>query len=206
MLPVTVWLAFHVWETAAASAGQDAFAARLTGPAAGSLGLLVEVLLILLPLVVHAVTGLMLVAKERDPKDAGSYDSPGSRRLQRGSGVVALVFIAAHLRHIWLARVLGGYDAVEVHGLLAQDLGTPSYLAIYVVGLTAVFLHLAEGLTAAARTWGVASGDRAMLRLRVVAVLLAVGLWGMSINSLSHFSTGRALFWQPSAGAFQAPR
>lgn len=201
LLPVTVWLAFHVWEVAAAAGGQGAFAERITGPTAGSLGLLVEVLLILLPLAVHIVTALMIVAKERDGYTARGYDSPGSRRLQRGSGLLALLFIGAHLQHIWLARVLGHHDAIEEYGRLAADLGTPLYLGIYIVGLSAVFLHLAEGLTAAAHTWGVAPSGPARLRVRVVTTVFAVALWVVSINSLSHFSTGRALFWQPPSEA-----
>ncbi len=185
LVPWVPWLLWHLWQLAAAREGREAFVARFS--------LLPDVvgvsldLLLLAGLLVHVAVGLRLVLDDPGPRRAGGHASAGSRSWQRLTGVLAFAFVLFHVTS--LGR---GADPLAVFTHFDATLGQPRYLLIWVLGLTAVFAHLAEGLPVALRTLGLVGGDLQLGRARVLSALLAAFGWLLAMNSLSYFATGAA--------------
>jgi succinate dehydrogenase / fumarate reductase cytochrome b subunit len=188
-LPLGAYLVLHLVVASSATGGRRAFADGMVGLGGGGVALWLEVLLVFIPLVVHVVLGISLWI--RPGADSTSpQPSAGFRTLQRATGVAVLVFLAFHLDHTFVVG-LGG-DANLVYDRLRADMGTPLYLGVYVIGTAAVTLHLATGLPAAARRFSLARSDAAFKGTRIAAGALAVILFALTINTMSHFATGTA--------------
>lgn len=155
------------------------------------LTLLLEGLLVLLPLTVHVVLGIHLWA--RPPEELSPHRTPAFRTIQRGSGLVVLVFLAFHLAHTF-ALELGGADAAAIYDRLRVDMGTPLYLGVYVIGTAAVALHFANGLPVAARRFGLLASEGAVRGARIAAGALALVLFAVTVNTMSQFVVGDAFF------------
>jgi len=192
LVPLAGYLCFHLWETASATSGRQAFVGSVTGAGGGSAALWLETLLVLLPLGAHAGMGIAMAARDRRGTDPGSHPSRGLRNLQRATGVAALAFVLLHLGHTWWLKV-GGGDGALIYDQLRSDAGRPVYLVAYVLGLTCVFFHLAQGVPAAARTLGFVRTDAGHRGLRVLGAVAGLVLWLAALNTLSHFAVGRAL-------------
>jgi len=187
---LVAYLAFHLWELAAATSGREAFVARAAwwgGPWARVLAVLV-----LLPLVVHALAGARRVRVEAGHREA--YGTAGTRRLQWLTAVIAALFLAVHLVHVGRTIGIDGGGARAAYDRLRTDLGEPGWLSLYVVGIGAVCLHLAGGLAAAV--------DRLSLRVspqvaRLRRVLIHVGAalaFLVAAHQLGYFAAGVGTF------------
>ena len=198
VVPLVAYLLFHLWETSYASSGRLTFSSRVTGSGGGALSLVLEVVLVLLPLLVHAGLGLWLALRDRGSAEAGSYGSRGMRNVQRVTGVVALLFVLVHVAQTWMGKLAGG-DATLAYDTLRAQVGMPVYLVLYVVGITCVCFHVAQGVGAFAHAWGLAKGAGQVRALRFAGVALGVVLWVVSLNTVSHFAVGRTLLGPSSA-------
>jgi hypothetical protein len=199
----------HLWETAASTGGRARFARRIAGEGGSAWALVLESVLVLLPLAVHVSVGLARIVRQGRPREAAGYPSAGSRGLQWITGALVLAMLVVHLGHTWVAK-LGGTGPFALYDGLRTDTGRPLVFAVYVTGLTALCLHLAQGLVAGARRWVPVTGSAALPTFRVVAAVAAVLCWVVSLNTLSHFVVGRALLWEvgggpPSEGKPSAP-
>jgi succinate dehydrogenase/fumarate reductase cytochrome b subunit len=181
----------HVFEATSAIGGRHAFEGSMLGVGDAPITLLLEGLLVLLPLLVHIVLGLHLWA--RPPEEPSPHATPALRTIQRGSGLVVLVFLAFHLAHTFVLE-LGGADAGLIYDRLRVDMGTPLYLGVYVIGTAAVALHLANGLPAAARRFGLLGSKGAARNARIAAGAFALVLFLVTVNTMSHFVVGDAFF------------
>ena len=166
----------------------------------GSLLPVVEWAFIFLPILFHAIVGVVIVAG--GIPNTGNYPYSANTRytLQRITGMIAFVFIAIHVFHmhgwfhadVWLENVvhpLGGgkfrpYNAASTAGLALQS---TVMVAVYLVGILACVYHLANGIWTMGITWGVWVSPHAQARASkvcaVFGLLLAVvgigGLYGM---------------------------
>ncbi len=106
LVPVGAYLAFHLATNASILDGLDAYQTRVDQIA--GLGpttiFLLEWPFIFLPIIFHAVIGILIVC--RGERNVGSYPYLGNIRytLQRWTGVIAFVFIFWHVFHMhgWL--------------------------------------------------------------------------------------------------------
>ncbi|MBW2462060.1 MAG: hypothetical protein JRH11_10475 [Deltaproteobacteria bacterium] len=200
VFPLSAYLLLHVYETSSAASGRAAFIDGLHGRV-----LALEALLVLLPLVVHALLGLSLWARPSSPPSSNPaaapspYQSDAFRTIQRVTGVVVLAFLTLHLAHTFALGAAGLGQGAVYDGLRA-DLGTPLYLGTYVIGIAAMSLHLGNGLPIAARRFGLAASGPGFLRARVIAGAVALIVFVVAINSLGHFAVGASFFGAASGG------
>jgi len=163
---------------------------------------LVEIGVIFVPLIFHAVYGLLVVMEMQGP--GGNVAVYRNTRnvlytLQRWSGVVALAYITFHIYSTTILRrmyefgmvggVAAGSEAAHAAGFRAISydammwrFADPLYLAIYVIGITAAVFHFANGLFNFGIRWGITIGAQAqkisaILWAGLGVGLLTVGLW-----------------------------
>jgi succinate dehydrogenase / fumarate reductase, cytochrome b subunit len=180
LLPVGGFLVFHLWTNTASARGADAYdlAARRLQELPFTLA--AEILLIALPLALHAVYGLYLAAAT----DPGSpRPTPARRalsRFQRATGVVVFVFLFFHL---WTARLvqIREHSSVDLFRLIQAALGSPWISALYFAGVLAAVAHLAAGVWTFADAWGLLKtrNARAVTGAAAVVVFAVLSIWGI---------------------------
>ena len=170
--------------------------------ALGKLLPFVEWTFIFIPLLFHAILGIVIVRGGLPNSSQYQYASNVRYTLQRASGMVAFFFIMWHVFHMhgwfhfdaWLDnvahRLMGAqfraYNAASSAGEALQ--ASLLVQILYAVGILACVFHLANGLWTMGITWGVWVTPTAQRRADYVcgafglglAVLGLSALWGMT--------------------------
>jgi succinate dehydrogenase / fumarate reductase cytochrome b subunit len=183
LVPLAVYMVFHVWEHLPARVDRDLELARLRQSTYAPL----EIALVFVPLLVHALLGLGL-SRNEDPSQA--YVSPAFRRLQAATGVLTLPFLLWHVAGVWLPRVVeegGGRAALAA---LSEQAGPVWGMTFYLLGLSAVSIHFGQGLSA---VWIRRFPDVPTRAVRAFGILLGILLWGAMVNLLAVYSAGAPL-------------
>lgn len=182
LFPLGAYLAFHAYEQAAVREGRDALVQRL----AQTSHALLEVVLVLLPLLLHAALGVRLA---RIRPDVAVYASPAFARLQLWSGVCAALFLLLHVSTIWGARVMQQRPAAA-YGAMLEQVGSLPAAVLYLLGVSAVCLHFGQGLSSLLLRYGSRVPPRVA---RTLGGLVGLGLWLTFVDELSAYVTGAAL-------------
>lgn len=201
LLPVGLYMTVHLVTNASVLNGPGTFQKNVyTIHSLGKLLPLVEWTFIFIPILFHAIVGVMIaVGMVPNTRD---YPYGANRRYtwQRWTGLIAFVFILYHVFHMhgwfhwdwWLhdvAKPFGGaqfkpYNAASTAG---EALQSPIILIFYMVGALACVFHFANGLWTMGITWGVwispPAQARALKACQAFGVLLALvtvgALYGM---------------------------
>ncbi len=175
----------------------------------GALLPLVEWAFIFIPLLFHAIIGMVIIAGALPNTNQYRYGPNYRYTLQRVTGMIAFAFIMVHVFHmhgwlhadIWLENLvkpLGGaqfkpFNAASTAGEALQGIG---YLVFYVIGVLSCVYHLANGIWTMGITWGVwtspAAQSRALKVCGGLGVLLAVVSMG-ALFGMQRTGHGRAL-------------
>lgn len=183
VVPVGVFLIFHLATNASALRGADAYNAMVRRLQTLPLVLGAEILLIAAPLFFHGIYGLFLIASDEPAH-------PGRRRLlslaQRVTGVVLFGFV---LFHLWTARLVQIHDhqSLDLFRLMQSALANPWIRAAYFAGILSAAFHLSAGLWTFAETWGIAASPRSRRVTGALSAVLFLGLSGLGVATLSAF-------------------
>ncbi len=211
VVPLGVFLLLHLWTNAKSLQGKQAF-----DEAVAELGqlpylVLVELLLIAVPLLLHAAIGLKLTLEARP--NVGRY--PTTRNwmylLQRLSGVVTLAFIAYHLYALRIQVALGKLDKADFFDELCSSMsatmgpGIPVVALVYLLGVAASAMHFSNGLYGFCFSWGITRSRRATRLASGAFGLLGLAWFVLGANTVIYFATGTRLMWPTPASASQPP-
>ena len=154
-----------------------------------SLGVILPVVewgFIFLPLIFHAVFGMVIIKSAAWNNSQYNYGSNTRYSLQRVSGMVAFIFIFWHVLHLhgWfhsepmlsIAKGLNGanfrpYNAASSLYLAMQGFVIP---ALYFLGLLACVFHLANGIWTMGITWGVWTSPKAQARASMICTVFGM--------------------------------
>ena len=197
VVPLGAFLFFHLWITSALGSSRDVYDRQIGLLHGGPFFAFLEVVLLIVPLVYHAAYGVMRSLQPRDPNHA--YDTDVMLTLQRASGVVVLVFIAAH---VWEFRgqtwthglAVSSYSTKLTEHLSSTQSGVPFIALGYVAGIAATVFHFANGMTSFCATWGLAKTFEARHRMRVLFRVVGVLLFALSTALVIQIATGSRFF------------
>ncbi|MCA9267103.1 MAG: succinate dehydrogenase cytochrome b558 subunit [Planctomycetales bacterium] len=195
LIPVGAYMVVHLLVNASVNDSAATFQRNVFGiHSLGSFLPLIEWGFIFIPLLFHAIVGVVIVAGGVPNTQSYPYQGNFRYTAQRATGMIAFAFIMWHVFHMhgwfhsdwWLnsvARPLGGakfapYNAASTLGAAMQGAGAAIVVILYVVGLLSCVFHLSNGLWTMGITWGVWVSQSAQDRARTVCdgfgVLLAV--------------------------------
>lgn len=193
LIPVGAFMCMHLLVNASVLGGPATFQANVDRiHALGPLLPLVEWTFIFLPILFHAILGVIII--QGGLPNTTSYPTSGNIRytLQRVTGLIAFGFIAVHvaqmhgmaepLRRIhdtWFAQFDPHAAASSAGSVLQRSLAVQIF---YAVGILACVYHLANGLWTMGITWGLWVGPTAQRRAGYVcgAFGLLVSVVGMA--------------------------
>jgi succinate dehydrogenase / fumarate reductase, cytochrome b subunit len=196
IIPVGAYMVIHLLTNASILDGPGKFQSAVYQiHSLGSALVVVEWVFIFIPLIYHAIFGL-LITRESLPNSATyTYSSNIRYTLQRATGLIAFAFIFYHVFHMhgwfhadwWLQNVaqpLGGgqfkpYNASSTAGAALQ--GNFIIQLLYGIGLFASVFHLANGVWTFGITWGIWVSPKAQARANYLAIAVGVfvGLIGL---------------------------
>lgn len=165
--------------------------------------ILLEVFGLWLPIAFHAVLGVYYATTGKGNTGAYPYRDNWRYSLQRISGYVGLVFIFYHvatLRWGWTFVIPGGtkWDGEYAASTLAQVLRghlteiTPAAMAVavfYMLGVSLLVFHFANGLWTSAITWGLTISESAQRRWGQVCLGVGAALMLLAWSALIGFIT-----------------
>jgi succinate dehydrogenase / fumarate reductase, cytochrome b subunit len=154
----------------------------------------VEWTFIFLPIIFHAVVGLLIISGA--VVNVGSYPYSGNVRytLQRVTGVLALAFIfwhVAHMHHLGNLindEALGKFDPHHAASSAADALSSFFYKMLYIVGVLAVGFHLANGVWTFGIRWGLWVSQKAMRRANIICILVGLYIVAAGMTALTGLS------------------
>lgn len=150
----------------------------------------------------HVVLGVVYARSGR--ANTSAYPYGGNRRyaLQRASGYVGVLFILYHVATLrwgwtflvpggtaWSAEFAGSTMAAVLRG--SADGVTPAGIAVsafYLLGVSLLVFHFANGLWTAAITWGLTVSRAAQVRWGYVCAGLGAGLMAMGWAAVIGFA------------------
>src|SRR5262245_15001386 len=210
LVPVGAYMVVHLATNASVLGGAGSFQTKVyTIHSLGPLLPLVEWTFIFIPIIFHAVVGVMIMRGLAPNTVQYPYGANWRYTMQRVTGMIAFVFIFWHVFHMhgwfhsegWVKSVVepygGGlfrpYNAASTAGVALQNLVVAT---LYAIGVLACVFHLANGIWTMGITWGVwtspAAQRRALWVCGVFGVLL--GIVGLSaLGGMRAVGSGPAL-------------
>ncbi|NKN32716.1 succinate dehydrogenase [Marichromatium bheemlicum] len=185
LLPVGAFLIFHLWENSQSRFGAEHYNREVVEALQGLNYLVpIELLVIALPLILHAVIGLAILRDQRPEPLRYRYARNWAYWLQRLSGIAILAFLVLH---VGMTRIQGLWTPAirtDLYGHMQTLLSDPWIFTLYLAGLIASVFHLANGLATMAIVWGVTTSAAAQRRFAWACtgfgvVLAALGVHGM---------------------------
>jgi len=202
LVPVGAYMTIHLLTNASILASPRTFQQLVYQiHSLGPLLPAVEWTFIFLPLIFHAVIGVVIVRGGLPNTGTYSHASNVRYTLQRATGMIAFVFIFWHVFHMhgwfhadwWIENVatpLSGarfspYDAASTAGRAIQQ----SFLVpvLYAIGVLSCVFHLANGIWTMGITWGVWVSPAAQQRANWIAIVFGVGLSFVGMGALGGF-------------------
>ena len=157
--------------------------------------LLVEITFIFIPLLFHAVYGLVITWEARPNNLAYPYPRNWFYTIQRLTGIILFFFIAFHVLNMRFGIIPGletygravAHHPDEAFGIVAGEFGKTWIFATYVIGITSTIWHFANGIWLFLVDWGIAIGARAQRLAGYACVGLGVVLLAVAVNALTAF-------------------
>lgn len=187
IMPLGIFLLEHFYTNSKALAGEAAFNGAVKDLQSIPYILLVETGGIFIPLIYHAVYGLVITVEARPNNLHYPYARNWFYTIQRVTGIILFFFILFHVLNFRFGLIPGLNTVSVAHhpeqsfGIVAGEFRMIPIFIIYVIGITATVWHFANGIWLFLVDWGITIGERAQ-RLAGYAciafgvVLLAVGL------------------------------
>ncbi|WP_077619006.1 succinate dehydrogenase cytochrome b558 subunit [Bacillus sinesaloumensis] len=185
VIPVGVFLIVHLFVNNFATRGEEAF-----NNAAGFMGslpfrILLEVVVIYLPLLFHAIYGLYIAFTAKNNVSRYSYFRNWMFFLQRISGIITLIFVAWH---VWETRIAYALGKAEVNfDMMENILSSPAMLIFYLVGVISTIFHFSNGLWSFAVSWGLTQTPRSQQIATYVTLVIFIALSVLGVTTIFAF-------------------
>ena len=155
--------------------------------------LLVEIGGIFIPLIYHAVYGLVITAEARPNNLAYPYPRNWFYTIQRVTGIILFFFITFHVLNFRFSMIPGlNTLSVADHpdqsfDIVAREFRMIPIFIIYMVGIISTVWHFANGIWLFMVDWGITIGERAQRLTGYACIAFGLLLLAVGINAAVAF-------------------
>jgi len=155
--------------------------------------LFVEIGGIFIPLIYHAVYGLVITMEARPNNLNYPYPRNWFYLIQRITGVILFFFITFHVLNFRFGLIPGlntisvANSPTQAFDIVSREFHMVWIFMIYMVGITATVWHLANGIWLFLVDWGIAIGERAQRLTGYACIGFGVFLLLVGINAAVAF-------------------
>ena len=193
IMPLGIFLLEHFYTNSKALAGQADFNNAVKDLQSIPYILLVEIVGIFIPLIYHAVYGLVITVEARPNNLHYPYARNWFYTIQRVTGVILFFFIIFHVLNFRFG-LMPGLNMISVADhpeqafqVVAGEFRRLPIFIVYLVGITATVWHLANGIWLFLVDWGIAIGERAQRLTGYACIGFGVVLLLVGINAAVAF-------------------
>jgi succinate dehydrogenase / fumarate reductase cytochrome b subunit len=187
IFPLGIFLLEHFYTNSKALTGAADFNKAVSELQSIPYIIFVEITGIFIPLLYHAIYGLVITVEARPNNLAYPYPRNWFYLVQRITGVILFFFIIFHVLNFRFGLIPGlNMESVATHPTKAFDIVAREFrivpiFILYLIGITATVWHLANGIWLFLVDWGITIGERAQRLtgyacIAFGAVLLLVGV------------------------------
>jgi succinate dehydrogenase / fumarate reductase cytochrome b subunit len=201
LIPVGAYMVIHLMTNATVLESSTLFQ-RLVYQIHGlPLLLAIEWLFIFIPILFHAIIGVLIIRGSLPNSGTYKYGSNYRYTLQRATGMIAFVFILVHVFHMhgwfhfdpWVKGVvepLGGgqFEPYNAASTASMALSSVAYQIFYVVGVLSCVFHLANGIWTFGITWGLWVTPEAQRWATTACLVFGLGLSAVGLGALGGFA------------------
>jgi len=157
--------------------------------------LLVEITFIFIPLLFHAIYGLVITWEARPNNLAYPYPRNWFYTIQRLTGIILFFFIAFHVLNMRFGIIPGldtygnavAHHPKEAFNIVEAEFSKTWIFAVYVIGILATVWHFANGIWLFMVDWGITIGAKAQRLTGYACIAFGFVLLAVGINALTAF-------------------
>ncbi|HEY9401528.1 MAG TPA: hypothetical protein VIQ24_02455 [Pyrinomonadaceae bacterium] len=193
IVPLGVFLLDHFYTNSKALAGPERYNDAVRDLQSIPYILFIETGVVFIPLVYHAVYGLVITWESRPNNLAYPYPRNWFYLIQRITGVILFFFILFHVLNFRFGLIPGLNTVSVAHApdrafdIVAGEFRMLPILIIYLVGVTATVWHFANGVWLFLVDWGIAIGARAQLWTGYACIAFGALLLMVGLNAVVSF-------------------
>jgi succinate dehydrogenase / fumarate reductase cytochrome b subunit len=193
IVPLGAFLLEHFYTNSKAMTGRTDFNDAVRDLQSIPYILFVEIGVIFIPLIYHAVYGLVITVESRPNNLHYPYPRNWFYLVQRITGVILFFFILFHVLNFRFGLVPGLNTVSVAHApdqafdIVAREFRIIPILIVYVIGITATVWHFANGIWLFMVDWGITIGARAQRLTGYACIAFGVVLLAVGINAMISF-------------------
>jgi succinate dehydrogenase / fumarate reductase cytochrome b subunit len=184
VIPVGLFLIQHLIVNHFATRGEEAFNSAAHFMEQLPLRYVLEIFVIFLPILYHAIYGLYIAFTARNNVSNYSFFRNWMFLLQRISGVITFIFI---VWHVWETRIQAAFGAEVNFSMMENILSNPAMLVFYIVGVISTIFHFANGLWSFFVSWGITVTPRSQKISTYVTMVIFIGLSIVGLRAIFAF-------------------
>ena len=192
-MPLGFFLLEHFYTNSKALAGAANFNDAVKDLQSIPYILLLEIGGIFIPLIYHAVYGLVITVEARPNNLHYPYARNWFYTIQRVTGVILFFFITFHVLNFRFGLIPGlntlsvAEHPEQAFQVVSREFHMFWIFIVYMIGITATVWHLANGIWLFLVDWGIAIGERAQRLTGYACIGFGVLLLVVGINAAVAF-------------------
>ena len=193
IFPLGIFLLEHFYTNSKALSGAGDFNKAVADLQSIPYILFVEICGIFIPLIYHAVYGLVITVEARPNNLAYPYPRNWFYLVQRITGVILFFFILFHVLNFRFGMVPGlNMTSVaeapnEAFQIVSREFHIWWIFVIYMIGITATVWHFANGIWLFLVDWGITIGERAQRLTGYACIAFGIVLLLVGVNAAVAF-------------------
>ena len=192
-MPLGIFLLEHFYTNSKALTGPADFNNAVKDLQSIPYILFVEIGGIFIPLIYHAVYGLVITVEARPNNLHYPYARNWFYTIQRVTGMILFFFITFHVLNFRFGLIPGlntmsvATHADQSFSIVHNEFVRPWIFVIYLIGITATVWHLANGIWLFLVDWGITIGERAQRLTGYACIAFGIVLLAVGINAAVAF-------------------
>jgi len=193
IMPLGIFLFEHFYTNSKALTGPADFNNAVKDLQSIPYILFVEIGGIFIPLIYHAVYGLVITVEARPNNLYYPYARNWFYTIQRVTGIILFFFITFHVLNFRFGLIPGlntlsvATHADQAFAIVHNEFVNPIIFIVYLIGITATVWHLANGIWLFLVDWGITIGERAQRLTGYACIALGILLLVVGINAAVAF-------------------
>jgi len=193
IVPLGLFLLEHFYTNSKSLTGPADFNKAVTELQSIPYIIFVEIGGIFIPLIYHAVYGLVITMEARPNNLAYPYSRNWFYLIQRITGVILFLFITFHVLNFRFGMIPGLNEQSvadhpgEAFNIVAREFRMVPIFIVYMIGITATVWHLANGIWLFLVDWGITIGERAQRLTGYACIAFGVLLLLVGVNAAVGF-------------------
>ncbi|HKZ02723.1 MAG TPA: succinate dehydrogenase cytochrome b558 subunit [Pyrinomonadaceae bacterium] len=193
IVPLGIFLLEHFYTNSKALTGAHDFNNAVKDLQSIPYIIFVEICGIFIPLLYHAVYGLVITVEARPNNLNYPYPRNWFYLIQRITGVILFFFITFHVLNFRFGMIPGLNSVSVAHSpekafeIVAREFNMLPIFVVYMIGITATVWHFANGIWLFMVDWGITIGERAQRLTGYACIAFGAGLLLVGINAAIAF-------------------